>query len=142
MTLIRHQAIEALTRWKQAQLRESTHLDTPQNGFHLPVGIYNAMLMPEGKRYGYDFIIRNEQGSMVLAKNRCMKGSQDVFTAEAMGCREAMTWLMAYMHGFTKVQVESHCLLLTTAISSSTPHLSAATRLTVRDCWEKYQIAR
>ena len=58
-------------------------------------------------------------------------GSQDAFTAEAMSCREALTWLKA--HGFTKVKVETNCLLLTTAISSSTHHLSAV-GLVIEDC--------
>ena len=61
-------------------------------------------MFSEGERYGYNFIIRNDQGSMVLAKNGCMRGSQDAFTTEAMSSREALTWQKA--HGFTKVKVD------------------------------------
>ena len=111
MTLIQHQAIEALTQWKQTQLRESHSHNSKTSGYNPrwvppPCGYLkcnvDAAVFSEGERYSYNFIIRNDQGSMVSAKNGCMRGSQDAFTTEAMSSREALTWQK--VHGFTRLR--------------------------------------
>ncbi|XVF30864.1 hypothetical protein REPUB_Repub16aG0094500 [Reevesia pubescens] len=42
---------------------------------------------------GYGCIIRDDQGGMIAAKNGLSTGIMDPLLAEAMSCREALSWL-------------------------------------------------
>ena len=51
---------------------------------------------------------------MIDAKNGRLHGNLDAFEAEVLSCREALYWLK--MNGYSRVMVETDCLLLVSAL--------------------------
>ena len=62
----------AVTRWAP-----------PPCGF-VKCNVDAAVFDEEGK-VGYDFIVRDCEGNMIMARNRCKRGPKDAFMVEAMG---------------------------------------------------------
>ena len=51
------------------------------------------MVFPLDPTVGYGFILRDEAGNMIKAKNGRRHGNNDAFEAEKLSCREDLSWL-------------------------------------------------
>ena len=65
---------------------------------------------------GIGCIVRDEDGLMVAAKNSKVRGDADPAIAEAISCREALSWLK-YL-GFNKVVIDSDAQVVVQAMLS------------------------
>ena len=54
---------------------------------------FDVMVFPLDPTVGYGFILRDEAGNMIKAKNGRRHGNNDAFEAEALSCREDLSWL-------------------------------------------------
>ena len=72
----------------------------------------------------YGCVIKNEQGSLVAAKNGLIIGSFDPFLAEALSCRKALNWIKNL--GFRKVIIEIDALNVYDVLVKSNMDLSFA----------------
>ena len=76
-------------------------------------------------------IARNHEGNLMEAKACCKQGSLSPDLAEAIGIREALSWIKS--KGWPKVVLETDCLLITQAIRCSSINLSYVGRV-VDEC--------
>ena len=66
-------------------------------------------------RVGFWLVLRDEAGGFIAAKAGSFPGLEDPFIAEALSCREALSWIKERdMHN---VIIESYCLLVFLALS-------------------------
>ncbi|KAL8108560.1 hypothetical protein AgCh_024870 [Apium graveolens] len=77
----------------------------------------DAAIFKESDSYSYVFVVRDHDGSLVEAKARCRRGSISPDLAEALGIREALSWLKNT--NYANAVVESDCLQVVQAIQSS-----------------------
>ena len=80
----------------------------------------DASIFHHAESIGSGFIIRNDRGEV----DKRAYGLKDPFVAEALGCREALSWLKNA--GLQRVVVESDCLLLVQAVNSHEENSSYA----------------
>ncbi|XP_074342605.1 uncharacterized protein LOC141680216 [Apium graveolens] len=89
------------------------------------------MLYPN--RYSYAFVVRDHQGALVEARLWCYEGQTSSTLAEAMGIREALSWIKTTRQ--QNVEVETDSLQIVQWIRSSYNSLSYVGRL-VSECKE------
>ena len=82
-------------------------------------------------KVGFGCIIRNANGDMIGAKNGTLSAPLDPLLAEALSCREALSWIKDL--GLRDVCVESDALLLITALRGTSDDFSYF-GLIVQDC--------
>ena len=82
----------------------------------------DAIVFSHVNSIGIGCIVRNEFGQMVAAKNTKLRGDADPVTAEAISCREALSWLKPL--GFNKVVIESDAQVIVQAMLDSMEDLS------------------
>ncbi|KAL8127779.1 hypothetical protein AgCh_014632 [Apium graveolens] len=76
----------------------------------------DAPVFQNAQSFTMGMVMRNYLGEFLAGKNLCLPMADSVFKAEALGVREALSWIKdQQLHG-TKVLVESDSLLTTKAI--------------------------
>ncbi|XP_074355573.1 uncharacterized protein LOC141695214 [Apium graveolens] len=76
----------------------------------------DASVFQNAQSFTVSMVMRNYLGEFLAGKNLCLPMADSVFEAEALGVREALSWIKdQQLHG-TKVLVESDSLLTTKAI--------------------------
>ena len=80
---------------------------------------------------GFGCIVCDNSGALVAASNGTVLGFFTPHVVEAMGMREALSWLK--QHGFSRIEIESDSLLLVSALQSSAPDSSPVGGI-VLDC--------
>ena len=58
----------------------------------------DAALFSSTNCYSFAFVVRNHEGSLVEAQSRCCPGNTTPEIAEALGIREALSWLKEQLH--------------------------------------------
>ncbi|XP_074374511.1 uncharacterized protein LOC141714914 [Apium graveolens] len=69
----------------------------------------DATCFTDSNKYSFAFLVRDSQGNVVEAQTKCKQGQVDSEIAEAMGIREALSWVKEKNVG--NVVVESDCLV-------------------------------
>lgn len=82
----------------------------------------DAALFEDSNLYSYAMIARNHEGQMLQVKSSCRQGNADPEMAEAVGIREALSWIKE--HNWPQGIVESDCLGAIQAIRCSSINLS------------------
>ena len=114
--IIKH-AKELLREWQHAKDGQSRQIQRrirsneatwlrPEIGW-LKCNIDAVIFQQEGFM-GYGWVLRDDEGVVIAAKNGVMNGLVDLAMAEAMSCREALSWLKSL--NISKVIVESDAL--------------------------------
>lgn len=85
----------------------------------------------DANRYSYSMIARDHSGDLVEAAAYCKQGTIEPITAEALGIKEALSWVKK--GEYSEVIIESDCLALIQAIRSATVNLLYLGRI-VHDC--------
>ncbi|XP_063943005.1 uncharacterized protein LOC135150559 [Daucus carota subsp. sativus] len=123
----------ALSQWKEAQDRffdRSWGLLVPDDGDELwspPTENKtkintDAAVFEASSRYSFAFAVRNHKGELLEARSVCKEGCTTPECAEAMGIREALSWIKDKRK--TDVIVETDCLVAVQAIRGSAPMTS------------------
>lgn len=68
------------------------------------------------------FVVRNHNGQLLEAKSRCSRGRINPELAEAIGIREALSWVKQKQ--MNEVEIETDCLQVAQAIRSSVSSFS------------------
>ncbi|XP_062093901.1 uncharacterized protein LOC133799929 [Humulus lupulus] len=82
----------------------------------------DAALFPDLGTYSFACLARDELGHPIEALSRCFNGHVAPELAEAMGFREALSWIKKY--NWPRVILESDCLLVIQALRSNVSMLS------------------
>lgn len=77
----------------------------------------DAALFEDPKRYSFAFIIRDQHGSLIEAISKCSSGQVAPEFAEAMGIREALSWIKNKNH--SNVVLETDCLQIVQLLRNS-----------------------
>ncbi|XP_074351531.1 uncharacterized protein LOC141690649 [Apium graveolens] len=96
------------------------HWEYPRNG-DLKVNT-DAAIFTNSNRYSFSMVARDHLGELVEAKSSCKQGTIDPVLAEAIGIREALSWVKE--HGWCGTAVETDCLAMVQAIRCSSVTLS------------------
>lgn len=121
-------AFSVLNQWRNVQDRTFDRffgLMSNEDGdelWKLPLlnsvkGNTDAAIFEETGFYSYVFIARDHNGDMITAKTFCLRGRPSPEMAEALGIREALSWIKSADHD--NVILESDCLQIIQAIRSS-----------------------
>ncbi|XP_019176856.1 PREDICTED: uncharacterized protein LOC109172161 [Ipomoea nil] len=115
---VREQISRLQAGWKEAYLRHSTGsalLDTwiPPPRYTIKCNV-DAAMVREGASYGV--VVRNHERQFVATKSGRLDNVDDPYMAEALGVREALTWLKTQNH--SNIIIESDCLNFCTAFNS------------------------
>ena len=116
--LVHSSAVSLLQEWRQAQVQPISfqcnpiavggrRWESPGEG-HLKCNVDGA-LPSQGSKVGFGFIIRNQPGEMVVAKNGKMDAPTETLVVEALSCREALSWIKG--NGLQNITVESDSLV-------------------------------
>ncbi|XP_062104232.1 uncharacterized protein LOC133815403 [Humulus lupulus] len=135
-------ARNSLSQWKSAQDRTfdlSLGLVLSSDGNAIwsppPPGFIkvnsDAALFSSPDRFSFAIVARNQSGELLEARAPCREGLVEPDFAEAIGIKEALSWIKA--KGWRNVMVESDSLVSIQAIRSSTPLLSYFGRI-IQDC--------
>lgn len=96
-----------------------------------PEGIVNAAIFEESGSYSYSMLARNHEGMLMEAVSKGRFGSIAPEMAEAIGIREALSWVKGKFS--QPVVVESDCLSIIQAIRCTSVNLSYLGRV-VDEC--------
>lgn len=77
----------------------------------------DAAIFENSNSYNYAFVIRNHLVQFIEARSKCLQGQAAPELAEAVGVREALSWIKE--NKYIEVDVESDCLQVVQAIRSS-----------------------
>ncbi|XP_074342398.1 uncharacterized protein LOC141679917 [Apium graveolens] len=126
-------ATQFLDHWKNAQDRSydssfgfmtlndgEVHWKPPHEGT-IKVNT-DAALFEDSNCYAYAIVARDHEGKLVEAVSSCRQGRVDPELAEAIGIREALSWIKA--KAWPSVILETDCLTVTQAIRCSSINLS------------------
>lgn len=73
----------------------------------------DSAIFEETNCYSFAWVVRNQEGSLVEARSKCLKGSPSPKLAKVMGTREALSWVMNKNQ--RNVVIESDCLQMVLA---------------------------
>lgn len=126
-------AVQVLNNWESAQDKSfdntigfltqadgDVHWKQPQIGI-VKVNT-DAALFDDLNRYSYAIVARDHEGAMMEAMSSCRPGSLNPETAEAIGIREALSWVKS--KNWPATVVETDCLSVVQAIRCSSINLS------------------
>lgn len=82
----------------------------------------DAAIFTNSNRYSYSMLARNHRGELLEARSTCKQGCVQPELAEAIGIREALSWVKAKQ--WPAVVLETDCLTLVQALRCSTVRLS------------------
>lgn len=91
----------------------------------------DAALLSGQNKFSHAQVVRDHTGSLVETMSKCYQGSVAPEVAEAMGIREALSWVKQKQQA--SVEVETDCLFLVQWIRSSYTTLSYIGRL-LQEC--------
>ena len=91
----------------------------------------DAAIFQSSNCYSFAFVARNHAGDLIEARSSCKQGSMTPESAEAMGIREALSWIKE--QHMCDVTIESDCLVAIQAIRSSSLLISYFGRL-IAEC--------
>lgn len=77
----------------------------------------DAATLDDSNLFSYAYVIRNHDGGMIEARSRCLRGRPGAELADAIGIREALSWLKN--EDLRNVVVESNCLQVIQTTRSS-----------------------
>ena len=77
---------------------------------------FDATIAKKNQWIGFGYIIHNEKGELIRAKNGHKTRSNNVLEAEAISCREALLWIKD--KGLANIIFESDSQLLVRAINT------------------------
>ena len=120
-----------LAQWQYAKLKDQTmgtsveiepcfKWSKPVQGW-LKCNV-DAAVFKADNSIGFGCIIRDERGAMIAARNGMMGGSSDPLLAEALSCKEALSWIKEL--NLNKVIVETDSLMLAQAFNVSADNFS------------------
>ena len=132
-TEVVNSAILVLNQWQSAQDRSFDNLFgfiTPSDGkehWQLPqmntIKVNtDAALFEDSGHFSFSILARDHEGNMVEDKACCKQGSIAPELAEAIGVREALSWIKS--KNWPHVIIETDCLVVVQAIRSSYVSLS------------------
>ncbi|KAJ0983117.1 hypothetical protein J5N97_011372 [Dioscorea zingiberensis] len=101
----------------------------PQQGF-IKCNVDAAVFKDRGQ-IGFGCVLRDENGSFIAARNGLLVAAGDPVLAEALSCREALSWIKEL--GLLNVCMESDCQLFINAVKGEFPD-SSYFGLVVCDC--------
>lgn len=121
-------ALSVLNQWKSVQDRTFDRflgfmsLEDGDEHWSLPSSNSvkvnsDAAIFRETSCYSYACIVRDDKGSLIEARSKCSRGRTSADLAEAIGIREALSWVKN--EGISNIVVESDCLQIVQAIQSS-----------------------
>lgn len=121
-------AFSVLNQWKSVQDRTFDrflgHMTNEDGAEHWSLPMpgrvkvnTDAAIFEDTTCFSYAFVARDQEGALIEARSRCSFGRPDPELAEAMGIREALTWIKNF--SYANVTVESDCLQVVQAIRSS-----------------------
>lgn len=131
-----------LKQWRSVQDRSFDHFlgfmsqDDSREHWSLPsidsikVNSESAIFQ-ETCHFSYAFVARNSAGNLIEARLKCTRGNPSPELAEALGIREALSWVKD--DNLNNVTLESDCLQIVQAIRSSFLCYSYLGRV-VKDC--------
>ena len=93
----------------------------------------DAAIFSDSNKYSYSLVARDHKGELVEARSSCKQGNIDPVLAEAMGVREALSWVKN--KGWYEAVVETDCLAVIQAIRCSSITLSYYGRV-LEECKE------
>uniref|UniRef100_A0A803QEM2 RNase H type-1 domain-containing protein n=1 Tax=Cannabis sativa TaxID=3483 RepID=A0A803QEM2_CANSA len=77
----------------------------------------DAATFVEKNRFGYGWVLRDARGQVLHARTRSWSGYCEPVLAEALGVKEALSWIKASK--ITKVTIETDSLIVVQAFRSS-----------------------
>lgn len=77
----------------------------------------DASVFKNAQSFTVGMVMRNYLGEFLAGKNLCLPMSDSVFEAEALGVREALSWIKDHQIHDSKVLIETDSLLTTKAIT-------------------------
>ncbi|KAL8112588.1 hypothetical protein AgCh_020058 [Apium graveolens] len=134
--------VQVLNNWESAQDKsfDSTigFLTQPDGGVHwrqphqgaVKVNTY-ATIFEESNYYSYAMVARDHTGTLLEAQASCKQGILNPDLAEAIGIREALSWLK--FKDWEMVEVETDCMGAVQAIRCSSINFSYPGRV-IYDC--------
>lgn len=105
------------------------HWQLPQNN-RIKVNT-DAAIFKHSSCYSHAFVARNQHGHLIEAQSKCRQGAIAPELAEALGIREALSWIKE--NQYDGVELETDCLQVIQAIRSTITSLSYLGRV-VEDC--------
>ncbi|XP_074342149.1 uncharacterized protein LOC141679584 [Apium graveolens] len=137
-TEVVNSSILVFNQWKSAQDRSfdnSFGFITPSDGkehWKLPqinmiMVNTDATLFEDSGHFSFSILARDHEGCMVEAKACCKQGSIAPELAEAIGVREALSWIKS--KDWPQVIIETDCLVIVQAIRSSYASVSYFSRV-------------
>lgn len=69
----------------------------------------DAAIFDQSSSYSYAFVVRDEYGQLIEARSKCNEGRISHELAEAIGVREALSWIKHDQH--IGVELETDCLM-------------------------------
>lgn len=91
----------------------------------------DAAVFQVSSRVGFGLVLRNEAGGFIAAKAGSFPGLVDPFIAEALSCREALSWIKE--RDMQNVIIETDCLLVFLALSREVSDCSYG-GLIIKEC--------
>lgn len=82
----------------------------------------DATIFSDSNRYSYSLVACDQRGELLKARSSCKQGNVDPVLAEAMGVREALSWVKN--KGWNAAVVETDCLAVIQEIRCSNITLS------------------
>ncbi|KAL8106117.1 uncharacterized protein LOC141680879 [Apium graveolens] len=130
----------AFNQWHQAQDKTFdiflSHLTNADGSEHWTLPMENtvkvnsdAAIFEASNCYSYSLVARNSKGELIHAKSRCRLGQAAPDSAEAMGVREALSWIKEQQ--YRDVVLETDCLVVVQALRGSGALLSYFGRIIV-----------
>ena len=132
-------ALSLLCQWEQAIMSNSRNMshtptnrkkwEPPKHGF-LKCN-FDAAIAKQNQRIVFNYIIRNEKGELIGAKNGHKRGFDNVLEAESLSCQEALLWIKD--KGLANIIFKSDSQLLVRVINMPIFY-SSTVGLILQDC--------
>ncbi|XP_060959144.1 uncharacterized protein LOC133030423 [Cannabis sativa] len=111
------QSFECESSWPLLQARDVVERWTASHGNSVKINV-DAAIFNNGEKYGIGLVVRNGSGLLVEGCTRLFFGQVEPVLAEAIGVREALSWIKD--RRWRDVYVETDCLNVVQAIHCST----------------------
>ncbi|XP_060972219.1 uncharacterized protein LOC133038174 [Cannabis sativa] len=116
--------------WPLLRARDVVERWTAPHGNSVKLNV-DAAMFNIGEPYGIGLVVRNGSGLLIEGRTRLFYGQVEPVLAEAIGIREALSWIKDSR--WQDVYVETDCLNVVQAIHCSTEMISLF-GLVIKDC--------
>lgn len=79
----------------------------------------DASFVPESATFKVGMVLRDHRGTFIMGRTSCAMSPSSVFEAEAIGVREALSWIKMLQLHHCKIQLETDSLLVVQGVKSS-----------------------